>query len=241
MLCRMPSFLPYLTSLQSRVPLISFWAWVIFPFWMPPFLFTPWSTQTCLLQEAFPECPAKSNLLLHLDSESSVCLGHILVFITSHQGAVVITSLAHGITSQKVRALAWKWPSLTSLCVHPRVQHWPYTWVVLMGYLLISKVTSDHHWAVLWCSFHLVLFSFLALGGGSMPASQCELVGTKGKPTHRLPVIFQGSCLHQIFKSWLTRWHLKRTHWRPNQLESRWQNSQAKLGYEVTVTGNIHL
>lgn len=65
----MPSFLPYLTSLQSRVPLISFWAWVIFPFWMPPFLFTPWSTQTCLLQEAFPECPAKSNLLLHLDSE----------------------------------------------------------------------------------------------------------------------------------------------------------------------------
>lgn len=58
------------SALQSRMSFASLWVWVIFPSGKTSFLLSSWITWMYLLQEAFPECTAKINLLPHLDQRA---------------------------------------------------------------------------------------------------------------------------------------------------------------------------
>lgn len=103
-------------------------------------------------------------------------------------------------------------------------------------------------WDTYWFQRWLLITELFSYAVSTLPylcsctegrLSACSTMWTSGhvgKATHMLPVIFQSWRLQQIFKSWLKRWGLTMTHWRPNQLESRWQDSLPKLGYKVMVT-----
>lgn len=146
---------------------------------MPPFFLSPWITLMCLLQEAFPEHPAQNNLLLHLDQRPlSVCA---IRWCFSHTPKKLWLSLRLYMVF-----LPWRHSSCMEVAT-PHFSLWaaqsPALAFHMVGAHEIPTDFKGDYWS-LSCSrmqFQLCLTYVPALREGSVPAPQCERVGTWGR------------------------------------------------------------